>query len=147
VRTSGQEVKIDETYKQFILRSAKATTTLSVEKEDIILAFNGSLSLSPDAHINPKFKQVGPELDINASGIDYVIARYAGPRVEEDYKAATVIFDLKKAYHENKGYSIILSIPGLKAEENDNSKYLEIESISVKLRGKSIYKKIKEIIE
>lgn len=145
VRTSKQEVEINETYKQFSLRSVKATTTLSVEKEDVILAFNGSLSLSSEAHINPRFKQVGPELDINASKIDYVIARYSGPRVEEYHKIATVVFDLKKAYHENKSYSIILSIPGLKAEENDNSKYFEIESISVKLNGKSIYNKFKEM--
>ncbi len=54
-----------------------------------------------------------PSLDLDAAGIDFVIARYATPRTVDGWTVATFTVNPKTALRQNGAWKIVLSVPGV----------------------------------
>ena len=148
IEAGGSELVIGETYKQFSVEvgeepSSEASELSSVvlEKDDVILAGDGVFSFSESGFIDPKFKKVDANLDVNKDGINYVLANYKIPQDDGEWKIAQVEFDLKKAYSENGKYGFLISIPGLRADDGIDD-YVEIGEIKIDLTGKSLFENL-----
>jgi len=91
--------------------------------------------------INPRLKKVDENIDINAEGINYVLTNYKSPNKNNDWQTSSVMVDLKTAYRERGAYQFIISVPGISEGE-----WVEVDEIVVKLRGRTLFEKIREII-
>ena len=110
--------------------------------DGIILASDGVFALSPEALVNPEFKEVNPNLDLEK--VDYVLARYQSPQNQGEFKTTTAELDLTGAYYEKGQYNLMLSLPGL-GETGSSS--VEIKELEIELFGKTFWQKIKEVLE
>lgn len=146
IKTGEKELEIKETYKQFRSVLDVATSTrIKLAKDGIILTGDGVFSFKKDSLINSNFKKVNQNLDINKENVNYVLAKYAAPKEEDGWKIAEIEFDLTKAYREDQKYGFLISIPGLTVDD-DIDDYIEIGGIKIELKGKTLFEKIKEII-
>ena len=139
---SEKNFSIPETYKQFSQELKGGLYELSLEKGGIILTGDGVFSFSPEAFLNPAYKKVKPGME--EEGVDYVLANYAEPQEKGEWRQAGVSFDLDKAYREENKYAFLISIPGLRAEE-ENGKSLIIKNLEINLSGKNFGQKLKDL--
>ena len=149
IGAGDDELEIDATYKQFELALDRATTSdpqaIFLDRDGLILSGDGLFAFSPEAYLNPRVRRVNGDLDINGKGIDYVVARYAGPAIKGEWHEAQAVFDLKRAYREDGKYGFIISIPGLKTDDETDDAVL-VGGIKVELLGVTLWEKIKDII-
>lgn len=157
IKVGGNELDINQTYKQFDVETGQGVKEIKLEKDDVILAGGGVFGFSEEALINPAFKKVGGNSDIN--GVNYILAKYEIPAEEnaapglpvsnsggQSWKIAQAEFDLSGAYREQDQYNFLISIPGLRADdETDN--WVEIGEIKINLEGKTLWKKVKQILD
>ncbi|MFH1661541.1 MAG: hypothetical protein ABIA02_00370 [Candidatus Falkowbacteria bacterium] len=142
----NKKLDINKTYKQFSSKTEDLISGIKLEKNDIILAGDGMFSFSKESLINPNFKKVNSNLDINKNGINYVLANYKIPGKDKDWKIASAEFNLSNAYREDGNYSFLISIPGLRADYEIED-FIEVGGIEVELCGKSLSEKIREIFK
>lgn len=141
IKFGEQNFNINETYKKFdfSLNGSNSINKINLSQPDMILEADGVFSFALELLVNPSYCHVSANLDLN--NVNYIIARYQTPEVDGDYKIATADFVLSDAYRENNKNSFMISIPGLKAEDNIND-YLEIKEIKIELTGQNLFKKI-----
>ena len=153
ILVQGNELEINKTYKQFSIKVEQDVSEIKLAQDDIILAGDGVFSFSQDALINPEFKKVNVNTDINKENINYVLANYVMPEELDGWKIASAEFDLSKSYREDNNfqlgtsgkYGFIISIPGLRADDEIDD-WVEIGEIAVKLEGRSLYEKVRNIL-
>jgi len=166
IKAGDGELVMDETYKQFkmnvSLRDNKDNTgvaagaklsfnEITLEKDDVILAGDGVFSFGEDSLINPKIKKVDANLNVDADGINYVLANYRIPRNggepalsrSNGWKVARAEFDLTKAYSEDNKYGFLISIPGLSADDEVDD-YVEIKEIKIDLNGRALLEALRD---
>lgn len=148
-KIGSQELGVSETYKQFSINNLDGVNEIKLSQDDIILSGDGVFSFSQAGLINPQLKKVDNNFNIDDSGVNYIIASYIFPKkvitVGSDvWHSATAEFDLIGMYQEDNKYSFIISIPGLKADDDIND-YIEIGEIRINLEGKTLFEKIKKI--
>jgi len=142
IKIREKDLAVNETYRQFSAKLDLATTTeIILAKDGLILAGDGVFSFSKGGLINPNFKKVTPNLDISKEGINYVLAKYKSPSESEGWKTAQIEFDLTNTYREKNKYNFLISVPGLKADDEKDD-WIIIKEIRVKLTGKSLWQKI-----
>lgn len=142
--------QLDKTYYNLQLQSAKHSSDikeLSLGNTGILIELNGVMALDRESYFNP----VANKLDrffSTASDAEYLLASYTEPREEENFKIATLDFDLSGANNDEGFYSFVISIPGLthNSDEkiNESENYLKIKGITVEFEGKSLFAKIIE---
>lgn len=138
-------LKINETYRQFESKRLEGISDIKLEKDGVIISGDGTFAFNEEALFNPEIRKIDGETFSKEDNIGYIIARYDFPKWQNNWQMATAKFDLTKAYQEDGKYGLMISIPGLRADD-DIADHLEIGEISVKFRGKSLWKKILEII-
>lgn len=144
IKFADQEFALTDTYLQTDLNvlSRKAIKRVLLEKDDIILENNGVFSLTADSLFNPAFIKVDRFFSVH-SAPPYIIAKYQKPHEAEGFKTATAEFDMKGAYREKGRYNFMISIPGLKAEDNINDS-LEIYEIKLEFSGRTLWQKLSD---
>ncbi len=147
IKIANTELKVKESYKQFstILEASMATSGLQeiiLEKDGLILSGNGMFSFREDALINPKFKKIDENLDLTDKKVKYILADYRRPENINAWKYSQIEIDLSRAYRENRTYSFIISIPGLKIDVLDD--FVELGKIEIELEGDTLSEIIKE---
>ncbi len=140
IKTGDKELAISQTYKQFSQNLDGTSTEVILAKDDIIIAGDEVFSFSQEAMINPQFKKIIPNLDITKEGISYILAGYSIPESEENWKIAQAEFDLAQAYREFYKYNFLISVPGLKVDD-DKDDSIEIKEIKVELEGTTLWEK------
>ena len=140
------ELDINETYKQFSLKTGTSTSIINLSRDGMILAGDGFFALENDQLFYPEFRKVDNNLDFNNTDIEYIIADYNKPVEVGDWKIAEVDFDLSNALREKGQYKFLISIPGLKSDD-DIDDYIVLDEIRVELEGKSLWEKMKEFIK
>lgn len=145
IKIGNQELEIGETYKIFSIGSDAGTKEIILEKDDVILSGNGMFSFFEEDFFNPKIKGLDSSLDLDAEGVDYVLAEYREPEEIGEWRVTEVDFDIAEAYREFYKNSFLISVLGLRADD-DIDDYIEIDEIRVELRGRSLWGKIKKII-
>lgn len=141
--TSAQEaLDINETFKQFEKNlDGGSVYKLSLKKGGITLTGDGCFSLKEKALLNPSFKKVNG--GIFNSEVEYVLAKYEKPVSTDGWTKAATEFDLESAYRGGDKYGFIISVPGMKVDDNNKSGVL-IKNVQIKLKGKSLIDKIKD---
>ena len=146
IAIGDDKLELAETYKQYSTRLSATTTEINLAKDGVIVAGDGVFSFSPEALVNPDYRKISGALDLDAAGINYVLARYEIPVEKDGLRTARAEFDLSGVYREFGRYGFIISIPGLKADDEAED-FVEIREIRVELEGKSLWKKVKEIFK
>jgi len=143
IMAEDEIINIAETYRQFsqIINSPK--TDIKLAKDGIEIAGDGMFSFSADALYNPNYKKINK--NTNLENIDYIIAKYKPSSTQEEWKTKTIEFDLKNAYRYESAYGFIISIPGLKADD-DIDDFIEIGEIEIKLTGTTLWEKTKQVL-
>jgi len=137
----GEELDLNETYKQFSVKSASTSRKIELQKDGVVLAGSGVFSFNDDNLVDPGIKKVDANIDINKAGINYILADYKSPSVDGEWNVVELEFDLSRAYREENKYNFIISIPGMLAEEKNNG--IEIGEIAFDLTGTSLFKYLK----
>ncbi len=139
---AGQDFKVGVAYEQFDFKtdSKIKDKEIKLKKDDLILENNGVFAWSPASLFNPTLPKVDRFFSVNTSA-SYIIADYKKPSEEEGVKTATAEFNLKGAYREKGKYSFLISVPGLKTEDEADD-YLEIYKIKIELEGRTLWQKI-----
>jgi len=147
VRAGDKELDVNETYKQFSLSAGASEKEIKAEKGDIIISGNGVFAFGQENFFNPNFKRVDEGFSLQAEGTNYILAKYAKPLDKGNgWEEASAEFDLSNAYREFNKNSFIISVPGLKADD-DRQDDLEIKEIKIELAGKTLLEKLKEIFK
>ncbi len=145
VKIGDKDLDLAETYKQYSQTTGKNISLIKLAKADVVLAGDGVFSFSQESLINPALKKVDQKFDLNQSGINYIIARYTNPQWQNQWQVSQAEFDLTKAYTEFGKYTFLISLPGLKADDQVNDAVL-LKEIRIDLTGKSLWQKIREVI-
>jgi len=138
------ELKLGETYKQFSATTLGDENLLVIAKDDVIIAGDGVFSIDAKSMINPQFKKVTAGFDADKQGINYILTKYNTPIEADGWQVAQAEFDLSRAYREFYKYNFIISIPGLKADD-DIDDYIEISEIKIDLEGTTLLEKINKL--
>lgn len=138
----GKNFSLPEAYRQFDFKSEDGGVIkeIKIGKDDLILENNGVFALSSSGIINPSLTKVDRFFSVKTP-VKYIVADYRKPKEADGFKTATVEFNLKNAYREKGKYSFMISVPGLKADDNlvDN---LEIYKINIEFTGRTLWQKI-----
>ncbi|MCK5061496.1 hypothetical protein KAR28_03010 [Candidatus Parcubacteria bacterium] len=150
IKAGSKVLDLSDTYKLFSLdilpTSATNTKDKSIELtlnlDGVTISGDGVFAFAREQMINPRLKKVDENIDINAEGINYVLANYESPGKNNNWQIASAQADLRQAYCEKGAYQFIISVPGIQEGE-----YVEIDEIRVELTGKGLGKKIMEIFQ
>jgi len=144
VRVGQNKVDINETYRQYSVITSERITSVVLPQDDMIISGDGVFSIAGDGYINPSFMKVGPDFYPGQRGIEYVIADYQSPQSsQDDWQIATADFDLgSSVYREFYKYGFMISLPGVKAEEQPQRKLI-LNEIVIEFSGSSLWSKIK----
>lgn len=145
IELAGRTLALDKTDKQFVFSTAPGLQEIKLKKDDIILENNGVFAWTRASLFNPDFKKVDRYFPVLDENIKYIIAVYRLPLLDDGLKTAVAKFSLHDAYRENGKYTFLLSIPGLNGQAGA-AEYLAIEEISLDLRGKTWWQKIKSVL-
>lgn len=142
---ANKEYKINKIYKQYLFSSREeGLQQIKLDKSDIIIENNGVFSFTKNSLFNPVLKSVDNNFSLNPN-IKYIIAKYKSPQKSINNEIlATTELDLKPAYREDGKYSFIISVPGLRTDDNIND-YIEVESIRLEFKGRTLGEKIKSL--
>lgn len=144
IKINKNNLDINETYRQFEISTDNQGTSSEIllQKDGLILSGDGVFAFGSSSLINPKIKKADYNLDVNKSGINYIIAKYKTPEKSGEWSVVKVEIDLAQAYRENNKNSFIISAPALKQEEN---KGLYFDLIEIELNGRSLFDKINDL--
>lgn len=135
---------INETYRQFETSQNLPTLSEVIAPSDgISFSGDGLFAFSEEEFFNPQIKKV--DRNFSPEGVNYVLARYAPPIKNDDWLLAMANFDLTNAYKEKGKHSLMISIPGLKADDSIEDG-VEIGEIRFELKGTSLLEKIKKMV-
>lgn len=134
IEFSGNSLKINETYKQFNIKSDSndKIKKINLKKNGVVINGNGMFVFSEDQYFDPRIKNVNANLDFEKQGIDYVLTRYRPNNLSKEWIESDLKFDLESAYSKNNEYKFMISVPGLSAD-NKSDDYLVVKSIKFEL--------------
>ena len=142
INVNEQSIDLHKTYTLIMKRFNDQTRTIKeikLEKDDILLAGDGVFALRPNQIFNPFPRQFTNSIDLQSSGIEYIIARYDPIGVLEKGER-TIAFSLDQACVDKDGYPFIISMPSYNEQD-----VLEIENIDITFTGKNIFESLKTI--
>ena len=145
IKIGDKELEISSTYRQFSQMLENKVSEIKIARGDIILAGSGVFSFNSENLLDPNFKKVDESFSANPAGINYILAGYRIPEEKDGWKTAQAEFDLNNAYREWNKNSFVVSIPGLKADNEINDS-IEIRGIKIELEGKTLKEKLKEFL-
>ncbi len=122
VQIGNKKLEIKEIYKQF--SATVATSSIKFEKDGIIIGGEGVFAFSPDSLINPSFTKVDKNFILKQEKINYILAKYKRPFLKGGWQESEVEFDISHAYRENYKYNFLISIPGLRVDDNIDDKLI-----------------------
>lgn len=137
-----QDFLLSEAYTQVDLESSAggALKKIILEKDGVILENNGVFSFNADSLFNPQLQKVDRFFSVH-SAPPYIIASYNKPQENEGLKTASAEFKLKGVYREKGKYSFMISVPGLK-NDDEIPDDLEILSVRLEFSGRTIWQKL-----
>jgi stress response protein SCP2 len=143
IKVNGENLAIKETYKQFSLRTKEKISEIKLKKDDLILAGGGVFSFATSSLINSSLKKV--DINFNSEDAEYIIAEYKQPREEVGWRIAEAEFDLTNAYSEKNKFNFLISVPGLRADDNIQDSVI-IKEIKINVEGRNLWKFLSKFI-
>lgn len=146
---------LKETYTQEYF-SFKELNKLNIVKEinfgkgGLLLANSDLFFVEGANFFDPRVKNVNFLNEDGLEDIKYVIAKYEPVTRNNNWSVSKVNFSLGEVWSEDNKYNVLLSIPKTEEMLNEELKLsngiIEIDSIKVKFKGTSLWKKIKDLI-
>lgn len=135
-------LEIPNTYEQFTLINKEPINKIHIAKGDIIISGKGVFSFDQASLLNPDYQIIDNYFELTDK-INYIVANYKTPQTNGEWQTAVLDFDISNAYREDDKYSFLISIPGLRLEDDYDDQII-IKNIKLELLGKSLWKKIDE---
>lgn len=140
----GEGLDLTETYKKFSYipdNNSQESTAISINKPGVILNGDGVFSFSREALLNGEVSRLRSGRAVEEE-MEYVLTDYKKWSRQGEWKVKETAFDLGSAYSEDGKYRFLISIPGLK-EDDDIDDYVIIDEIKIELKGDSILEILK----
>lgn len=138
IKIGRQVLDLAETFKQFSLKTGVSSTTIGLDKDDVVLAGEGVFAFRESDFFDPLPRKLSASLDLKAAGIDYVFAGFDSPQKDGEWTKAVVDIDLTKLVRYRGQYGFMLSMPGL-AGGTDG---VIVKDIAFDLSGKTLWQKL-----
>lgn len=138
-------LRLDETYHPYDL-VLSGITTIDLKKRGVTIAGDGVWGWEFANFFSPKIRTVKPGFSASAAGVEYILANYSPPERKDEWITGRAALDLTGAYREKGAYGLMLSIPGLKADDAVDDAIL-IRSITVELEGTSLWEKLASLFQ
>jgi hypothetical protein len=142
-----ETVVLKEAFKQYSTGQVLPDfSEIIMPADGISVSGDGLFSMSPEQFFNPGLKKVDANFDADREGVDFILANYAPPVREGEWLVSEVEFDLETAYKEKSRHSFLISVPGLRAEDNAGAG-VTVGEIKIELAGTSLWGKIKKMLK
>jgi len=118
IQVGGQTVSITtpfETVTQKIVQPG--LVVLSVPLGDMDIQSDGYIAMSAQTFFQPDPVPLTAQIDLETSGVDYVLAEYVSPRQEGNWWVAKVTFDASILAKEQGAWKFAFSLPGINEQE------------------------------
>jgi hypothetical protein len=140
-----KEFKLEELYKQYEIINDNNLEDyyyeIFLERGGLLLESPGVLAFENKYLYNPNYSHLNRFYQNQAKFVLFAYEKVE--KLDDNYFLAKLEFDLSGVYREKGNYNLIISIPGLRVED-DNNNYLEIKNIKAKFSGKTLIDKINE---
>jgi len=114
VSVAGQTVQIPEPYERYDHQvSGTGTVSVSSPQGDLIVYGDGHIAFDPNQYFNPDPVRLAWNTDLDALGVNYIIAEYEPPTLSDGWYQATVEFDTAWLVKEKDAWKFVLSTPGI----------------------------------
>jgi hypothetical protein len=151
-RVSGQDkfssttLSITELFTQFSTQGdLPKMSYLILQNDGVAISGDGLFSFSESQFFNPIIRKVDANFDADKEGINYVLANYTPPTRDGEWMISTAEFDLQNVYKQWNKHSFLISVPGLRAEDNTGAGVV-IGEIKIELQGTSLWEKVKKML-
>lgn len=142
IKINDDSFELDQIFKQFNFKSFRQDlNTISSPSCGMLIESDALFSFSPESFFNPLITNLSA--DVSLDDYDFIIADYRHPEKKNNSYISNIEIDLKNAQREKNEYRFIISAPFLKGDNSDE--YVLIKKIKIKLQGKNIFEKIKEV--
>lgn len=128
--TIGRELlRISEDHVEYVKRiTGTVPTKLYSPHGDLLIHTAGVFAFSADALFTPEPIRMSWNIDLEAEGINYILANYETPQQVGDWKVARTTFDLSKMVWDGNAVPFVISAPGIAASQNE----VRISNIAVR---------------
>ncbi len=114
VTVGGNRVSIEEPFKSFSAETAEPITRLEIPQGHVLVRGDGLFAFSKAPLLTPHPTGLLADTDLDARGIDYVIARYTPPEQVGDWNVAHVTFDAAILAMQDRTWKFVFSVPGIR---------------------------------
>lgn len=138
---AGEGYKIDELFIQHSLEAREAKIySINLNKASLLLENKGYFSLKENLLFNPGLGRLE-----SSQEPDFVLTNYILPeKLSDNFLKASASFDLSNSFYEDNLYNFIISVPGLRAEDDLNN-HLIVKDIKFKFYDElSFFNKIRK---
>ncbi len=97
---------------------------------DVFVAGDGKFALSADSFFDPDPVKLGPLTDLDALGIDYIIADYQSPVQENDWQTSSATFDLAPLRQPDGAITFAISVPEIAELQNT----VEVQAVTLRFK-------------
>ncbi len=135
VTIGASSVALEETHKK-ISHTVEDQGVVQVISplSDIRITGNGKFAFTESAFFDPDPAKLSVHTDLEARGINYILADYTPPSQEDGLQMASATFQIADLPRVEGGYKFALSIPGIKDQEAE----VAIKSISMMLEKQKL---------
>lgn len=141
--TLGQNsVIIDEPYKRFVEDINKdGVVEVIVPRGDVEVFSTGHIAFSKEQYFNPDPVRLVYNTDLDALGINYIIAKYTPAKTVNNWNVAQVHFDTESLFFDQGAWKFVFSTPGIRQLQ----KQLDIGKINMVLHREPFH--LNDILE
>ena len=124
----GQSMKMTEPGVAVPVASSRGTGLLSLGNGPMSVDGIGWYAPAPFVPFRPDALRLQATTDLGAQGIDYVLATYAPPSTDGEWKIARLSFDASRLWQQNGTWKFVFSAPKIK-EQNASVEIGEIKMV------------------
>lgn len=136
-------LKIAEPFRQYTYTPQQPTSTVTLQKDGIIVAGTGVIAFARNNLFNPTPRTL-TRAD-NLDTVDYIFTSYTPQNPTTDWRTRSVTVDAATALRYKNTYGFIISAPGLRADD-DVEDWIEVQKITVALQGTSLWAKLYKLL-
>lgn len=136
ITVGGERLALEQPNVRYFrqLKGAGALVPVTSPKRDVLLETDGAFALSKEEYFDPlplELQWYTSARDLDARGIDFVLASYEPPKTDGALRTGTVTFDMRKLAKTKEGaYRFVISAPGITETRHD----LSLASVTFSMR-------------
>lgn len=120
---------------------------VSAAAGDFTVTQDGTIAFSQHQWFNPFPTRLSSDTNLDALGINFIIAKYTSPKKDGAWTSATVSFDLHKALNTNGDIKLVLSAPDIKSRQSEIKLHaINLEFVRTPLSSSQFFSKLKHFI-